>query len=275
MGEFTNKLQPGSYPHHAMTEIAYKYNLPAVWYLDLWPISYSMVFIRDPDLADRLHSSRGLEEHITAAEFVEPYFGENVIAVSNGQVWKSLHTSLAPGLSWSSIRNLTGVLFSEIAIFRERLGKLADDGVVFSLEAEVEKALFDINGRTIFNEHLRSQTGGTPLLADMTTVMDQLECHTDIANRLNPIRRLKLLWQLPRLKSKIEASIRKTIQSRLKDLLDREDLPSRSNPDSLLDAALRVQVQKDIEEEGTLRTTRKLPESEMRIITAKYVFPLQ
>lgn len=265
----TKLLTPGAYPHHMLAEIAYKYDLPSVFYLDLWPFSYSMVLIRDPNLADHVYTTKGLHQHQTGAEFVDPYFGENVIAVTNGQIWKTLHNDLAPGLSWSSIRNLTGVVFSEAAIFRERLGELADSNEVFSLETMVGRMLFDVSGLTIFNERLKSQTGGTLLLENMTRVMDQLERHTDLANRLDPVRNLKLIWQLPRLKSSIDKSVRETVQMRLENLLDRDQLPSRANPDSVLDSMLRVHVQKDREGKGELKRTRKLPEYVMQIIVAK------
>lgn len=264
-------LKLETYAHHLLTEIAVKYDLPDVYYLDLWPFSYSMVILRDPDLVDHALTTQGLQQHPCSAEFVEPYFGANVIAATNGPAWKQLHHSLSPAFSWSSIRNLTGVIFAECDHFRARLKELADSDTAFSLERLVERLVFDINGQVVFNEHLKSQQDGTPLLNDVTEVMDLLECHMDFANRMNPVKQAKLRWNLPRLKAKIDKAVQVKVQSRLEKLLDRDQVPSRSSPDSVLDSMLRVHIQNDEDAGGALKRARKLPTAQMQTLVAKSV----
>jgi len=43
--------------------IAHRYNMPRVFYLDLWPVSWGQVIVSDPDLAMHVTGTKNFPKH--------------------------------------------------------------------------------------------------------------------------------------------------------------------------------------------------------------------
>lgn len=63
MGETFGMLPSDVHFQVPVTTIARKYNMPGVFYLDLWPASFGQVIVTDPDVALHLTAIRNHPKH--------------------------------------------------------------------------------------------------------------------------------------------------------------------------------------------------------------------
>ena len=80
-------------PHYQVpvTTIARKYNMPNVFYLDLWPVACGQVVVTDPDVALHMTTIRNHPKHEAEKWFIDPLIGEGNIVTTEGPRWKYLH----------------------------------------------------------------------------------------------------------------------------------------------------------------------------------------
>ncbi len=90
----------------AVTTIAHKYNMPDVWYLDLWPAADGQIVIGNPDLAMYVTNTKNYPKHDAEKWFIDPLIGDGNIVTTNGPRWKHLHKMLSPAFSIQHIANL-------------------------------------------------------------------------------------------------------------------------------------------------------------------------
>ena len=246
MGEVASTLPPNMHPQHYITAITQKYNLKGIFYLDLWPIAPSQVILTDPDLMNKVTVTRAMRVHSYADDFLAPIVGRNVIATSNGSVWKKTHNAMAPAFTWSHVKNLVEVMADETLLFRNTLDRLADSGEVFSMEETAAKLIFDVIARIVFNFPLHAQTKGSPYLADLREMIHLVEAQLSF----NPWVRIKAFFKRRIILRRLNASITAKIMERF-DLLRREKIvPSRKDPFSILDLMLREQLQQESPQSG-------------------------
>ena len=264
MGEVASTLPPNMHPQHYITAIAQKYNLKGIFYLDLWPIAPSQVILTDPDLMNKVTVTRAMRVHSYADDFLVPIVGRNVIATSNGSVWKKTHNAMAPAFTWSHVKNLVEVMADETLLFRDTLDRLADSGEVFSMEETAAKLIFDVIARIVFNFPLHAQTKGSPYLADLREMIHLVEAQLSF----NPWVRIKAFFKRRIILRRLNASITAKIMERF-DLLRREKIvPSRKDPFSILDLMLREQLQQESPQSGAGQK-RELPRDYLELLITK------
>jgi hypothetical protein len=64
MGEIMALLPKNSHYQCAVMTIAHKYNMPKVFYLDLWPASWGQIIVVDPDLAMHVTGTKNYPKHM-------------------------------------------------------------------------------------------------------------------------------------------------------------------------------------------------------------------
>ncbi|KAF3928180.1 hypothetical protein AA313_de0205753 [Arthrobotrys entomopaga] len=191
LGEAAALLPPNTHPQAYLTIIAQKYNLPDIYYLDLWPVTVSQVVLSNPDLMGQVTVTRDLPKHTAGDDFLAPVVGRNSIATSNGAVWKRTHAAMSPAFSWSHIRNLSGLILDETLLFRSTLDKLSATNEVFSFEIVTAKLVFDVIGRMVFNFPLHAQTLGSAYLEDVREMMHLAEAGLS----WSPLVKLRAWWR--------------------------------------------------------------------------------
>lgn len=91
LGE-TFKLLPNDCHYQAaVTTIARKYNMPEVFYLDLWPAAAGQVVVTNPDVALHMTAIRNHPKHEAEKHFIDPLIGAGNIVTTDGARWKYLH----------------------------------------------------------------------------------------------------------------------------------------------------------------------------------------
>jgi cytochrome P450 len=242
MGEVSNTMPPNTHPQAYVTAIAQKYDLKGIFYLDLWPAADSMVVLTDPELMNKVTVVKSLPMHTMAEAFISPIVGRNVIATSNGAVWKKTHNAMAPAFSWSHIRNLMSVVVDECMLFRDTLDKLAQTGEVFSMEDTSAKLVFDVIARIVFNFPLHAQTKGSSYLTDLRDMIHLADAQLS----WNPFVKIRAFFRRKTIFDRLQISIVGKIYERLNLLRSEKIVPSRKDPFSILDLMLREQVQEGV-----------------------------
>lgn len=146
MGETMSSLPSEVHYQAAVTTIARKYNMPRVFYLDLWPVSCGQVVVSDPDVALNMTSTSNHAKHEIEKQYIDPLIGAGNIVTTNGPRWKHLHKMLSPAFSITHISNLRPMIAAEVMKFREILHKKAQAGEVFKLESISQNLTFDVIG---------------------------------------------------------------------------------------------------------------------------------
>ena len=164
MGETFGMLPKAAHYQVSVTTIAKKYNMPGLFYLDLWPASCGQVIVTDPDVALHMTAVRNHPKHPLIATFLDPIIGKGNIVASDGPRWKGLHKMLSPAFAISHIGNLRPMVASEVMKFRSLLHKKAESGEVFKLEELTHHMTFDVISTATFGHSLDAQTKGSPAL---------------------------------------------------------------------------------------------------------------
>ena len=188
MGEIIALFPPNSAPQLWYTTIAQKYNLPGIFYLDLWPFGPGQMIITDPDAANQVTVLRSFPKHIVNETFLTPLVGRKNIAAVNGPTWKLLHSMLTPAFAPSHVKNLVGMMADETMLFCETLSRHAENDEVFSMRETAAKLIFDIIGKAVFSFPLHAQTTGSACLKDLQEILKY-----DILGREsnNPLTKLR------------------------------------------------------------------------------------
>ncbi|UZP45306.1 hypothetical protein NXS19_013118 [Fusarium pseudograminearum] len=111
-------MPPNSMPQLYYTEIAHRYNLEGIFYLDLWPIGPGLVIISDPKLIEQAHIPRPMVPHPMTNTFLAPMVGDGNIATKGGTEWKKLHNTMSPAFSRAHAHGMVGVMVDESRLFR-------------------------------------------------------------------------------------------------------------------------------------------------------------
>jgi len=94
MGEVASKMPPNCHHQHYLTEMQRIYNLPQVFYVDLWPAATPMVVLCDAEDQNYVQVVKPLFQHPESNDFLAPLLGRDVVAVVNGGMWKMLRTGV-------------------------------------------------------------------------------------------------------------------------------------------------------------------------------------
>jgi hypothetical protein len=100
MGEISSLYPPNTHYQILFTTIARQYNLPAIWYLDLWPLADSFVIVTDPSL---IRQATALPKHGLVDNFLSSMVGRKTIVAADGPLWKKhIHDWIQCLETWSS-----------------------------------------------------------------------------------------------------------------------------------------------------------------------------
>ncbi|KAI2616233.1 cytochrome P450 [Hypoxylon sp. NC1633] len=233
MGEIASQLPPKVHPQTLITILAQKYDMKGIWYLDLWPLADPQVILTEPELMDSVQVTRVYNIHRIAQELMESSVGADVIAVTNGPLWKKLHNAMAPAFL---------------------------PGQIFSMEHEVSKPVFDMVGRVVLNFPLHAQTQSSDYYEDLKQTIELVNKQLS----MNPFTKLLVALKKIPIRKRLDASISVRIRERFAALQNENIVPSRKDPLSILELMLRETVL----QQGTGKGAKaaEIPEDELKLL---------
>ncbi|KAK3291336.1 cytochrome P450 [Chaetomium fimeti] len=235
LGEYTKKV-PGSYVQALWTQMKLDFNLPDIFYLDLWPFGPEFIVCASPDAAAMLTTVNAFPQADLVAEFFAPTIGSSFIEATNGALWKELHQMLAPGLTPGATRTYHDLIVDEAKSLHDRVRRVAASGETTDMTYQVGQYPFSIMWTIFFGERPDPNSG----LYDALKRLNDISGSTGLP--LNPITR----WQEKRERAaiirRLDKEIEKVIHSRFAKVSSQKPLPTRANASCLLDRMFLDQV---------------------------------
>jgi cytochrome P450 len=249
MGEIFAMLPSEVHYQVVVTTMANKYDLPRVFYLDLWPIADGQVCVTDPDVALHMTVARNHPKHPAEGLMIDPIIGKGNIVTTDGPRWKHLHKMLAPAFSIQHISALRPMVAAEVMKFRSILHKKAETGEIFRLEDSTQHLTFDVITTATFGRSLDAQTKGSEALEHFDNM-----CRTFMHSResWNIFRNFFINRKRDVYRAKLDAIVTKLIKERF-DIVQRDQLDlSEKRGLGIMDLILRDHLdevrQKDAKE---------------------------
>jgi cytochrome P450 len=234
------------------TEMKQDFNLPDIFYLDLWPFGPEFIVCSGPDAAAMLTTVNAFPQSDIVPEFFTPTVGTTFIEATNGPLWKELHQMLAPGLTPSATRTYHDLIIDEAKSLYDRVQRLAASEEATDLILQLGQYPFSIIWQIFFGDKPDAATG----LYEASKRLNEISGSTPPI--LNPVR----AWQRKREQAaiirRLEAEIDKIIRARFVKVASQKPLPTRANASCLLDRMLLDQVKAGLPLDGRLmRLTRE------------------
>jgi cytochrome P450 len=152
-GKYVTKLPPGGYIQTVVTQIKQDYDLPDIWYLDLWPVAVSFIMMTGPDAAAIPSTLNNFDQADEARKFfVEAHLGSTFIEVTNGSLWKELHSMLAPGLTPAMVKSYHDSMVEDAKGLHGRLRDSAKQVSAVDIQRVFSRYPFDVASTVFFGE---------------------------------------------------------------------------------------------------------------------------
>lgn len=152
-----------------------KYDLPDVFYMDMWPISWSFIVVVNPKVVDQalgVKSHRGLLKPETIKQFMQPIVSllapgltftlynmqtnanvqggrETNLVSADGAEWKKWRSVFNPGFSASHLMTLVPGIVEDVAVFKDLMLQKGKSREIFRLEKPCTRLTLDIIGKVV------------------------------------------------------------------------------------------------------------------------------
>lgn len=235
MADITSLFPPDTHPQIFYTELARRYSLPGIWYLDFWPLGPAMVVVTAPEAALQVTTTRPFPVHPIQDRFLSLLLGPKVINTVSGPLWKQLHHVMAPSFSAANSRFLLPQAARHVMAYRAKLLQMANRREVVRVQDETAKLVFDMISDVILGFSLDAQGRGSPLLDDFARGMDMGNAKM---TSWNPVTQLLASWKINTAKHRSSAYIRKELYTRYRLLQSETDIPSSKDARNVMDRML-------------------------------------
>ncbi|KAL7902092.1 cytochrome P450 [Trichoderma sp. SZMC 28014] len=235
IGEYVKKLPRGIHMQSVITELRADYDLPDVFYIDLWPLGPQFVFCNSPEASAIPTTENTFDMHPEVGNWLSGSVGARFIEATNGTLWKHLHQTLAPGLTPSIIRGNHGSIIEQAATLRRRFSDMAESGKVTDIRHELGYYPFQVMVKILLNETISAQ-----IYDDVKNAID-LQGEINATN--NPFAKWRINREAKRLWKRIEAAIEPKIRARFTALQQQDAAPTKSSVTCLLDRMMLSEVQ--------------------------------
>ncbi|KAK1751521.1 putative sterigmatocystin biosynthesis P450 monooxygenase stcS [Echria macrotheca] len=241
--EYNKKFPPETALPAVLTQINQDFNLPDIWYLDLWPFGPQFVMCSAPDAAAMPTTIQPMEQ----APVVEEYFGRNLgkgfMEVTNGPTWKELHHMIAPALTPAATRTYHEMIVEEAKVFYDQLQKWAAKDEPVNLIDLASRYTYDVINRVFYGdsgERANAQTTHCQFLDDLSRLSEHILVYT---LTMNPLKKRSVLKQMDGIVARMEREVEDRANARFAVLRREEDLSEKLSPGTILDRMLAARAQ--------------------------------
>jgi hypothetical protein len=221
---FPHNTAPAAY----YTEIAQRYQLKGLFYLDLWPFAPSQLVLISPDTAALVTTVENYPVHHVATGFISALIGKTMLAALNGPPWKAMHNTIAPAFRPSTLKLMVPVITDQtVSVFHATLSRHATSGQEFSMEDAIAQLVFRMSSKVIFGQTVSDEMNES-LLAEFAVVLEYAKLLTQVEPG-SPFRKA-VLWRKQRAANRrldkfLEALVKERQLERAKS--DPDDSPGK------------------------------------------------
>ena len=204
IGMAKNEMPPSFHYHQLMTYIGQKYNMPAVFYLDVWPLGNPLMMVHDPDVAYQITQAKNLPKHPVNAKVLGALVGERSVVTAEGPEWKLLRSILNPGFSAQYLSTLVPLLIKHGSVFKDRISQYARTSEVFPIQETATGLTIDVIGEVVLGTNFDSQRKQTALTTHFRKAVSWAGPSTDIIRwNLSRLPKFWHCWQQDRIIEKL------------------------------------------------------------------------
>ncbi|GFP56561.1 cytochrome P450 monooxygenase ptmJ [Trichoderma asperellum] len=156
-GKYVKSFPQGAYIQPTITQLKIDYNLPDIFYLDLWPLGPQFMILAAPEACAIPTTENTFDQHDVVTDFFNRGVGTGFIEATNGALWKHLHRTLAPGLTPSIVKGYYPTIVEEAVAIRRRFWGIAKSGEVADIRHELGHFPFNVMGKVLLDETLSVQ----------------------------------------------------------------------------------------------------------------------
>ncbi|KAK8097727.1 cytochrome P450 [Apiospora kogelbergensis] len=156
-------------------------------YMDVWPMSPPLLAVFRPDMMAQFTQDQSQPKHDNMKQEMKPFTGAADLATLEGQEWKTARSIFNPGFSLKNLLSLVPAFVEEVLVFRERLGKVADNGETVKMETYTTDLTVDIICRAVLGARTEAQKKSVKFIDTMVKQVAMLYFNNDLQKMLNPL----------------------------------------------------------------------------------------
>ncbi|KAF2868049.1 cytochrome P450 [Massariosphaeria phaeospora] len=184
-GTIASRLPKRVHPHVYPCFLTKEYDLPPLYYLDLYPLNHPTLVILDPQVAQDVLADATLPKHRSLKDVIAPLAGHANMLSSYGPMWKKWRSAFNPGFSVHYLMQQVTTIVDCSEAFVEILDQHATTGRVFRLEEETTKMTIDIIGKAVCDHDFKALVGDS----EFQTLMRKTISWMPDTQSLNPFHR--------------------------------------------------------------------------------------
>ncbi|KAK6003930.1 hypothetical protein QM012_008780 [Aureobasidium pullulans] len=164
MGEASSASPRGCAGQGLPLMIKKQYNLPDLFYLDLWPFSVSLCIATHPAYSNQFLTERSMPKHPVLGEALSTISGGDDMLSSDGPQWKVWRSAFNPGFSVAHLMTMVPTIVDNVATFAQILHNHAVNNELFRMEHHATRLTIDIIGKIVLDDDFNSQLVEHPLV---------------------------------------------------------------------------------------------------------------
>jgi cytochrome P450 len=153
-----NSLPPKAHAQLTMLKLQREYDLPGIFYLDLYPLSNPLLIDSDPSVSSQLSQADKFVPPSALMDSIGLLIGRHSIFTSSGKEWRRLRLMFSSGFSLIHVTTLVPQLVDDMLVFQKLLAARAKTGHVFRMNDMTTYLALDMIGKIMTGESYRSQT---------------------------------------------------------------------------------------------------------------------
>ncbi len=193
------------HPQVAMAMIREKYDLPHVFYMDLWPIATPFLMIEDPDIAAQITQTNSHPKHTLLKDFLQNMTGDQSVVTSEGAEWRRLRSMLGPAFSFNHLSTLVPDITDHALEFCERLQERARTEQIFRMQDLACNLTIDVISQIVLGKSFNSQTRFSSITHNFRKSISWAGSSMDIISRNKG--KLPIWWYCRQLDRELTAEI--------------------------------------------------------------------
>lgn len=157
-----------------------KYNLPPVFYIDAWPLSFPLLVVGDPAVAASVTQGPSLPKHWVIQFSLRGLVGTRSLFTHEGQEWRNLRSMFNPGFSLTQLMTQVSDVADHIAVFRQILSQHADTGETIRMGYAVTLLTMDVISEVVMGYNFDSQRAPHPIVDAFQSAISWTFEHTNL-----------------------------------------------------------------------------------------------
>ncbi|CAI6100040.1 unnamed protein product [Clonostachys chloroleuca] len=238
MGLYTQKLPPAGYIHFAITQMKQDFDLPDIFYLDLWPLGPCLLLLTSPDAAAIPTTASNFPMPDVVTKSFDGNIGTTFIEATNGPLWKYLMQQLAPGLNPTAVKTFSHSIIDHARALHDCLEQCAEMAQTVDIQLELGKYPFQVLATVFFGERLSEQA-----YKDTTHMVDLMLTKNSTGALLNPVTKWRWKKEMDGCLWRLEGEIEARVNARYAELQEHQGESATTKAPTLLDRMLLPRVQ--------------------------------